>query len=676
MAPRRIEDIPRVARERASKLKAAINRHRYLYHVEDRSEISPEALDSLKYELAKLEEEYPALISADSPTQRVAGKPAPGFKKVRHTVSQWSFNDAFTEEDVRAFDERVRRMLKGHSGRDHKVEYTAEYKIDGLKIILTYKKGVLTTAATRGDGTIGEDVTHNVRTIESVPLVLEEHIDIVVEGEVWLSRKELDRINAERAKKNQPLFANPRNAAAGSIRQLDPRVAASRKLDTFIYDIAAMEGELPRTQGDELRLLKKLGFKTNSHWKLCASVEDALRFWKKAEKLSDEHDYWLDGVVLKVNERADQVALGYTGKAPRYAIAVKFAPEQATTRVENIALQVGRTGVVTPVAHLTPVLVAGSTVSRATLHNEDQIKRLDVRVGDTVVLQKAGDVIPEIVQVVKEMRPRNAKSYAFPKRVPECGGDGAIERVPGMAAHRCVNKNGLVMERRKLRHFTSKSALDIEGLGPKNVELLMEHNLIATPDDIFTLTEGDLDGVPRFAEVSAKKLIAAINAKRKVSLPRFLIGLSIDHVGEETAYDLAEHFGTLEKLRRASYDELEAIEGVGPIVGRSLADWFRDNAHANMLDRLLTHLTVLPERTEKQRGPLAGKTFVVTGTLEGMSRDEAKAAIRRAGGTIAESVSKKTDYVIVGADPGSKAKKATELGVPTLSEREFYKLLK
>lgn len=664
-----LQSVPKIVVERVKKLRDAIHHHRYLYHVEDRSEISPEALDSLKMELVRLEEEYPSLVTPDSPTQRVAGKPLPGFKKVRHQVPQWSFNDAFTEEDVRAFDERVKRFLK----TDRKIAYTAELKIDGLKVVLTYTKGILQTAATRGDGKVGEDITHNVRTIESVPLVLQEPVDVIVEGEVWLSEKELERINTERKKIGEATFANPRNAAAGSIRQLDPTISASRKLDVFIYDLA--EGkEKPNTQAEELQYLKKLGFKVNPHWKLCGTIDEAIAYWKAFEKKGKTYGYWIDGVVLKVNETKLQEEIGYTGKAPRFAIAVKFAPEQATTVVEDIALQVGRTGVVTPVAHLTPVFVGGSTVSRATLHNEDQIKRLDVRVGDTVVLQKAGDVIPEIVKVLPELRPKNSKPYQFPKRVEGCGGDGAIERVPGMAAYRCVDKKSAIMERRKLYHFASKHALDIEGLGPKNIDLLLDHELITAPEDIFSLEEGDLDGLPRFAEVSAKKLIANIKKARHTTLSRLLVGLSIDHVGEEMALLFAQYFKTMDRLMYAEKEELESIEGVGPIVALSVCSWFRDSLHKKRIEKLKKYITFMPEEATGA-GPLKGLSFVVTGTLERMGRDEAKAAIRKRGGAVSESVSKKTSYVVVGSNPGSKYDTAKKLGVPVLTEDAFLKMI-
>lgn len=673
----RKQGVPKEAAARAKKLREAIERYRYAYHVLDSEEISPEALDSLKDELVRLESAYPALITPDSPTQRVAGKPLPGFKKVRHAVAQWSLNDAFSEEDIRAFDERVRRMLESALGRPASPTYACEMKIDGLKIVLTYENGVLVTAATRGDGTVGEDVTHNVRTIESVPLSLSEPRDLVVEGEVWLSTKELERINHERVKAGEEPFANPRNAAAGSIRQLDPRVASERRLDTFIYELAHSNKALPATQIDELKELRRLGFKVNPHVRHAQTIDEVIAFWKEWQKRGEKEEYWLDGVVVKVNERAYQEALGYTGKGPRFAIAFKFPTEQVTTVVEDIVLQVGRTGVLTPVAHLRPVSVLGTVVSRATLHNEDEIRRLDLRIGDTVVLEKAGDVIPHIVSVVQAMRTGKEQKFIWPKRVDACGGDGRIERIPGEAAYRCVERNSFAQLLRRLAYFTSKSAFDIEHLGPKNIELLMKHDLVTSPADIFTLKKGDLTPLPRFGERSAEKLIAAIDARRTISLARFVTALSIPHVGEETAHDLARAFGTIEELLGATKEELESVYGVGEKVAESCVAWMKDPEHRMLLRQLRKEVEVLPEKKEmKKATPLSGKTVVLTGGLSSMSRDEAKAKIRSAGGNVSGSVSRATDYVVAGEEAGSKLDRARELGVRILTEKEFLGLLK
>ncbi|MEK7514694.1 MAG: NAD-dependent DNA ligase LigA, partial [Patescibacteria group bacterium] len=480
--------IPLETKERYEKLKKTIDTYRYDYHVLDKETISSAALDSLKEELVSIERQFPSLVTSDSPSQRVAGEPLKEFKKVSHKVVQWSFDDAFGDEDARAFDAKVKRFLHTTFGKETTPSYTVELKIDGLKVVLEYVKGSLTTAATRGDGKVGEDVTHNVRTIGSIPLRLKKDINIIVEGEVWMGKDSLKKLNAEREKKGEQLFANPRNIAAGSIRQLDPKIAKSRSLDSFIYDIAQADSAIPSTQYQELSLLRELGFKVNSHFALCKNIEEVIAFWKLWQKKAPKEDYLLDGIVIKVNERNYQVVLGYTGKSPRFAIALKFPAEQVSTVVEDIVLQVGRTGVLTPVAHLRPVRVAGSLVSRATLHNEDEINRLDVRVGDTVILQKAGDVIPDIVSVVISLRTGKEKSYIFPKKVVECGGNGSIERVAGESAWRCVNKNSFVQQKRRFHHFASKKALNIEGLGPKIINLFLEHSLISSFDDIFSLT--------------------------------------------------------------------------------------------------------------------------------------------------------------------------------------------
>jgi DNA ligase (NAD+) len=674
--------VPKSDRARYEKLKKAINHYRHQFHVYDREEISEEARDSLMHELTEMEKKYPELISPDSPSQRVAGAPLPQFKKVRHKVPQWSFNDAFTPEQLREWDTRVKKQLALRMLPKGGPTYMCELKIDGLKIVFTYEGGILVTAATRGDGTIGEDVTHNIRTIESVPLVLTRPIDIVVEGEVWMSAKNLEQLNKERAKAGEPLFANPRNVAAGSIRQLDPRLTAARKLDAFIYDVAQTSEEFPPTQEKELDYLRKLGFKVNPHFEIAKTIDDAIAYWEKWRERGREQEYWIDGIVVKVNEREYEEALGYTGKAPRFAIAFKFPAEQVTTKVEDIVLQIGRTGVLTPVAHLAPVSVAGTTVSRATLHNEDEIKRLDVRVGDTVVLQKAGDVIPDIVKVLPEMRLGVEKPYKWPTRVPECGGDGRIERVPGQAAWRCVDRNSFAILRREFYNFVSKHALNIEGLGKKTIDLLLEKGLIKSFDDIYTLKEGDILPLEGFAEISAKKLLGSIEGAREIELARLMVGLSLPHVGEETAVLLARTYKTIDDIAAASAEDLAGIEGIGPIVAGAIATWFSQKEHKNLIARLKKQIRITNPAfaARGQAGgkklPLFGKTFVLTGALESMSRDEAKEKIRAKGGDVAGSVSKKTSYVVAGESAGGKLDKAREFGVAVISEPEFLKLLK
>ena len=670
---------------RLEKLRQTINHHRYLYHVLDRQEISDAALDSLKHELVELEKQYPRYVSPDSPTQRIGGKPLDKFAKVVHKARQWSFGDAFTEKEIKEFDERVKRMLEKEvpatsrfrlaARRNLDVAYACELKIDGFKIVLTYENGILKTAATRGDGVTGEDVTQNIKTIESIPLKLEKPINIVVEGEIWMSKKEFERLNKEQEKKNLPLFANPRNAAAGSIRQLDPSVAASRKLDSYIYDIGFLSS-FPETQIKELELLEKLGFKVNKNYKLCQNIEGVISYWKEWQKKKDKEDYWIDGVAVKLNRRDWQERLGYTGKAPRYAIAFKFPAEQATTVVEDIITQVGRTGALTPVAHLNPVLVAGTVVSRATLHNDSEIKRLGLKIGDTVIIQKAGDVIPEVVRVLKEMRTGKEKEFKMPETCPVCGGKLAREKDSPII--RCANKNCSVKHRRALYYFASKKAMNIEGLGPKIIDALLDNGLIQDAADIYDLKEGDLEPLERFGEKSAKNIVNAVNAARTTTLPRFLTALGIFHVGEETAELLAKEAKSVEVLSDMSAEELQKINGIGPKVAESIFYWFKDKRNRELFERLLKRIKIiLPEKSPLlENSKIKGKIFVLTGTMESVSRDKAKEEIKLRGGHLSELVSKNTDFVVAGAEPGSKYGKAKKIGIRIIGEKEFLELLR
>ncbi|MGE5541074.1 MAG: NAD-dependent DNA ligase LigA [Bacillota bacterium] len=665
--------VPQEAQERAQMLREAITKYRTLQHERDESPISPEALDSLKHELVELEEKYPSLRTPDSPTQVIAGSVLPELKKVPHAVPQWSLNDAFDEAELRAFDDRVRRALEKSGEASAQPTYDVELKIDGLHVVLTYKEGELVTAATRGDGVMGEDVTHNVRTIRSLPQTLSRPVDLVVEGEVYMTRSGLAKLNKEREAAGQPLFANPRNAAAGSLRQLDPAIAASRPLALFLYDIDQTNEPLPDTQTSALEYLKALGFPVNPHHIHADTLEQVITYWREWQgERRQKEDYQLDGVVLKVDERRYQELLGYTGKGPRFSIAFKFPAEQVTTIVEDIALQIGRTGVLTPVAHLSPVAVAGTTVARATLHNEDFIKEKDIRIGDTVILQKAGDIIPEVVEVLSEFRTGKEKKWKFPTHSPLCGGDGAIERVPGMAAHRCKVGGSFPERIRKLAHFTGKSALDIDGLGEKTVQLLMEHELVSDFDDFFDLTEDEVLQLPGFKETSAHNLITGIDSARTVSLDRLLVGLSILHVGEETAALIAEEFGTIDALSKATEEDISRIKGLGEVVARSVRAWFSDSENEAMLERLLKHLTVT-QVARVEGGPLKDLSVVITGTLPTLSREDAERMVRRAGGSPAGSVSRKTAFVVAGENPGSKLAKAEELGIPVIDETEFLK---
>jgi len=665
--------------DRAAKLRELIQHHNYLYHVLDTPEISDEAYDTLLQELIAIEKEHPLLQTSDSPTQRVGAVVREGFTKITHKVPQWSFDNVFSAEELYAWGEKVARYLERSDIQVTDLLYTIEHKIDGLKVILEYEKGVFIRGATRGDGTIGEDITDNLRTIKSIPLILPEPVDIIVGGEAWLSHKELERINQEREKEEKDLFANPRNAAAGSLRQLDSKVTASRRLDTFIYDIYELDVsrtslKAPQTQADELRLLANLHFKVNPYWKTVASISDIVSEYSEWQNKRTKLSYDMDGIVIAVDDIELQRQLGYTAKAPRYAIAFKFPAEQVTTVVEDIALQVGRTGVLTPVAHLRPVRVAGSVVSRATLHNEDEIQRLDVRVGDTVILQKAGDVIPDIVRVLTELRTGQEKKFVFPKKVAACGGDGSIERVPGQAAWRCVSKNSFGQRSRVLAHFVSKKAMDVDGLGFSIVEALLKAGLVNTFDDFYTLEKGDILEIEGFAEVSAQNLLDALQASRNVAFAKFLVGLSIDQVGEETARDLARQF-SLQQLREASVEELIQVDGVGEVVAKSITEWFKEANNITVIDRLLEYVS-LKDEGKKTVGALDGKTFVITGTLSRFSRDEAAEKVRTLGGKVSGSVSKSTDYVVAGESPGSKFAKAKELNIQVLNEDEFISLVK
>ncbi|MDD5165701.1 MAG: NAD-dependent DNA ligase LigA [Candidatus Pacebacteria bacterium] len=699
---------PQSTVDRLNKLKTAINRHRELYHTKDAPEISDEAYDSLVKELEAIESQYPDLVMPDSPSQRVGGEPIKEFKKVQHTTRQWSFDDVFDFAELKKWEEKVRNFMEKSGVSDEKLEYCCELKIDGLKTILTYREGALVQAATRGDGEVGEDVTHNIRTINSVPLKLQGggSVSLTAVGEIWISVKDLERINKERIKNDEPLYANTRNLAAGSLRQLDPKVTASRKLDSFIYDIdqltavvsrgsgssrgfASAKGSenppmpigngisnnVPLSQSAELELLKELGFKVNPYFKVCKSVVEVQRFYEEWTKKRHDLAYQLDGIVIKVDSRKIQEALGYTGKSPRWGVAYKFPAEQVTTILEDISFQVGRTGVITPVAILRPVLVAGSTVSRATLHNEDEIKRLDLRLGDTVILQKAGDVIPDIVSVVQELRPKNSKPFVWPMHISACGGDGRIERVPGEAAWKCVSTDSFEQQKRKFYYFVSKKCFDIDGLGPKIIDVLLENNLVTDFADIFRLKKGDLLALPRFAEKSVDNLLDAIEKRKNITLPRLLTSLSIPQVGEETAYDVARHFKSIDSIEKASIEEFRSIYGVGEVVAQSFVDWFGNKENKKLVKDILKNVTIIAEQTSGTR-PLEGKSFVFTGSMKNLDRDAAQSIVRAKGGDVSSSVSKKTSYVVAGEEAGSKLDKARELGVAILSEEDFLTMVK
>ncbi len=735
--------------ERIGKLREEIERHQRLYHSLDAPEISDAAYDSLIEELLSLEREFPELDSPTSPSRRVGSTPLSSFEKVRHEVEQRSFDDAFDVNEMRKWQERNERMLEKSGMSALEVHYDCELKIDGLKIVLTYEQGELVRAATRGDGIVGENVTENIRTIRSIPLRLVEPLDIVVGGEVWLSKRELDRINEERRRDGALLFANTRNAAAGSIRQLDSKVTAGRKLDSFVYDIEKISNDklqmihngkgTLKTQTEELALLKRLGFKVNPKFRVCRNLEEVEAYYEEWGKKRADLEYEIDGIVVKINSREIQEILGATGKAPRWGIAYKFPAEEVSTIVHSIEVQVGRTGALTPVAHLHPVRVAGSTVSRATLHNEDEVRRLDVRVGDTVILRKAGDVIPEIVQVLENFRTGKERTFHMPPICPACGAPVSrmaigqeelkmkseklkmnvhvpkAESPPATlamragrkpkagtvsAAHYCTNPNCGAMAREKIIHAVGRKGFDIAGFGEKVSAQLFEEGIVSDISDIFELEEGDLLPLLRFADKSASNLVAAIKKSRNISFPKFLFALGIRHVGEETAFLITKTIkneklkiknerGTGEKLRignvnnllniievfpKISAEEWASIKGIGGKSGASLADWFGDAKNIERLQKMVrlgVEVFFETQANAESSSPISGKTFVLTGELSRFTRDEAKDMIRKKGGEIASSVSKKTDFVVSGEHPGSKYAKAKELGVSILSEEEF-----
>lgn len=665
-----------------NKLKDAINRHRHLYHTLDKPEISDEAYDSLYRNLEEMEKKYPQLKAIDSPTQRVGGEPLSEFTKVKHASRQWSFDDVFNIDGLEKWDEKMRNFMIKNGLADEKIEYCTELKIDGLKVVLTYEKGVLVKAATRGDGEIGEDVTQNIRTIKSIPLSLTEKVSLIAVGEIWMSKDSLKKINEERKKEGLSLYANTRNLAAGSIRQLDPKITASRRLDSFIYDIDSFEGKKIETQGEEIKILNRLGFHTNEHYRIVPDIHGVEKYYREWTVKKSDLEYLLDGIVIKVNSVKIQEGLGYTAKSPRWGVAFKFPAEQVTTILEDIVFQVGRTGVITPVAVLAPVNVAGSIVSRATLHNEDEIKRLDVRLGDTVIIQKAGDVIPDIVKVVTELRTGKEKPFVWPKKISECGGDGSIERVPGQAAWKCVVGDSQIQQRRKFHYFASKHCFNMDGLGPKIIDALLDNGLISNYADIFTLKKGDLLALPRFGEKSADNVIEAIEKARKVSLPRFLASLSISQVGEETAYDIAGYCSknevdgkeAMKRIMKTKQEEFESINGVGPIVAKSISGWMSEESNKKVVNDLLRQVEIQKMETDGVK-KFNGMTFVFTGTMPNLDRDEAQNMVRENGGQVSSSVSKKTSYVVAGDEAGSKLDKARELGVKVIDEKGFLSLI-
>jgi DNA ligase (NAD+) len=620
-------------------------------------------------ELQALEQAHPELITPDSPTQRVGGKPREGFVKVPHSSPMLSLDNALNEKELRDFDRRVRGALG-----DEEFGYVAELKLDGLSLAVQYRHGRLAQALTRGDGLIGEDVTENAKTIHSMPLRLRgDHGDWEVRGEVVLTRKSFEKANAERAAAGQSLFANPRNAAAGALRVLDPAITAGRKLDFFGYFLFRDGAPVLATQWDALDKLEAMGFKVNPRRKRCKNIDELVAFCNEWAEQRESLPYEIDGVVAKVDSVEQQNRLGWTAKAPRWAIAYKFPARQEETVVENIEVQVGRTGALTPVAHLAPVNVGGVTVSRATLHNEDEIERLELEIGDRVLVERSGDVIPKVVRVVR--KGANRQAFRMPKHCPVCGGD--IVRAEGEAASRCINTNCPARLRESILHWAARGVMDIDGMGDALVNQLVDQELVRNVADIYKLTAPQLMELERMGKKSAEKLIANIDASRRAPLPRILNGLGIPFVGERTAQFLADQFGDLDKIAAADEDELQKAEEVGPKVAASIFRFFQESHNRALIERLRDEgFTFTFERKPKAGGPLAGLTFVLTGTLPTLSREDAKAKIEAAGGKVAGSVSRKTHYVVAGEEAGSKLEKARELGVQVIDEAGLIEMIR
>lgn len=654
--------------KRIAKLRQDIVYHEKKYYVDNDPQISDFEFDRLMKELQDLERRFPDLITPESPTQRVGEKPVEGFPTVAHRLPMLSLDNCYSVEELRDFEGRIRRLLPGE-----KIDYVAELKIDGLSTSILYRGGRFTQALTRGDGLRGDDVTANVKTIRSLPLVIGDRREVEVRGEVYLPFESFRELNREQENLGRPPFANPRNAASGSIRLLDSKEVGRRKLDAFLYYIYIEGRELP-TQWEGLAKLKKEGFKTNPNSRHCQTLEQVIEFWEEWREKRDSLDYDVDGIVVKVNSAAQREALGTTAKSPRWAISFKFPARQATTKVLDIRIQVGRTGALTPVADLEPVRLSGTTITRSTLHNEDEIRRKDVRVGDWVLIERSGDVIPNVVAVMKERRTGKEKKFVFPDRCPVCG-SGAF-RPEGEVVSRCINPSCPAKLRESLLHFASRRAMDIEGLGDALVDQLLEKKLVRAVPDIYSLRADDLVSLERMGPKSSQNLLAGIEGSKHRDLAALIFALGIRHVGERLARTLAAHFRTLDALAGATAEELTKVEDIGPKVAESVLFFFRQPENAALIRRLKEAGLNFESRTAKRgAGPLEGKTFVLTGTLAGMEREKAKDLIEGLGGKVASSVSSKTDYVVAGESPGSKLDKARQLKIAVLNKQEFLKLV-
>ncbi len=661
------------AKERIEKLKVLINKYRYHRLVLDKPLIEESAEDSLKKELFDLEQDYPDLITPDSPSQRVAGKPLKKFEKFIHPVRMFSFNDAFGAKDMQDWQERLRRI----DPKATEDGFYCELKIDGLAVELIYEDGFLKVGSTRGNGIIGENVTQNLKTIEAIPLSLHSNkqkvpSQLVLRGEVFIGKKEFEKVNKAELKMGEEAYANPRNLAAGSVRQLKPEITASRHLDSFAYSLITDLGQ--KVHEDEHETLKDLGFKTNEHNRFCKNLDEVQKFRDYWEKHRETLNYEIDGIVVILNDNKMFQKLGVVGKAPRGAIAYKFSPLESTTKVRDIIVSVGRTGVLTPVAVLEPVEIGGTTVSRATLHNEDEIRRLDVRIGDTVIVGRAGDVIPDIKKTIKELRNGREKIFHFPTKCPVCG--NSVKRVGGEVAYKCVNKNCPAIRREAIYHFVSKGAMDIDGVGPKIIDQLMDSGLIKDAPDLYTLEKEDLLNLERFAEKSAENTVSSIQARKKITLDRFIFALGIPHVGSETALDLARNFGTIKKISEANEESLSGIKDIGSVVAKSIYDWFNSEYNKKLLEKFESvGVKITKQESAQKSDKLKNITFIFTGSLPDLSREQAEGLVRENGGNVSSSVSKETDYVVAGEEPGSKYDRAKKLGVKIITEKDFLDML-
>jgi len=657
-------------------LREKIRYHNYRYYVLNDPIISDAEYDQLMKELTEMEKKYPQYITSSSPTQRVGVEPVSEFTTVKHITPMLSLSNAFSDEELIAFDQRIKKIVP-----KQKIEYIVELKIDGLAIALVYENGIFIRGATRGDGIIGENITSNLKTIKTIPLKLfsddlPSHLEIY--GEVYMKKSDFRKLNEERMKKEEYLFANPRNAAAGSVRQLDPRVTARRPLDTFIYRATFPEGHKFKNHVEVLNYLKKIGCKVNPHIQLCQDIEEAISYCQRWIEKKEELDYEIDGMVIKVNSLRLREELGSTTRSPRWAIAYKFPAQQITTKVRNIIVQVGRTGTLTPVALLDAVKISGSVVQRATLHNEDEIRRKDVRIGDTVLVQKAGEVIPEVVKVIKEKRTGKEKKFTMPSKCPVCG--AKVFRPEGEVASRCYSLTCSAQIKERIRHFASRDAMDIEGLGPAIIDQLVENGLIKNVSDLYFLKRDDLISLERMAEKSADNLMNAIEKSKSRSFANLIYGLGIRYVGVHTSEVITRYFPTLDKLRKINLEELIEINEIGPKIAESIVLFFKEKENLDIIGRLRSADLNFGQKEEKKRKKkraqiFTGKQFVLTGTLKDFTRIQVTEIIGELGGRVTSSVSKKTDYVVVGEDPGSKYEKAKKLGITIINEEEFKKII-